>query len=570
MFRRIDHAADRILVQQPRSLRLPERGNDVALEDAVSRLGASLQHLVDLCQRLGIPLVPVQEKRQVEPCRRPVRGLPIHRFRTGKISQFLQVDPPQVEQVVGWAIMLHRAGNVVQRPLALADARRIARHLLERAAQLGFGDAAAAHQFFGLEQAATGDLTLVGVRQWRVESLLEIGLPVILACAATKSQRHVIDGYGDRYLVPTFSLLDELGEAYGFDDAGRALSAARELTRSLIASGRAADCSYAEANRRATALRFVLDAFNGKVDTVLAKVKAENAGTLGQQIRDAFALVNLNGKAFRDARITPEYLNARLAELKAAASVQALREREREEQRRIREQIREEEKARREIERALKEAAKEEEALQRALDKVRLQVAKASDEQRAAFEAKLAELQGKLSEAESRNRRALSMAQQTKAGHVYVISNVGSFGENVLKVGMTRRLEPQDRIRELGDASVPFEFDVHAMLWTEDAPALERELHRRFVRSQVNKVNPRKEFFRVSVAELKTCVDGLGLETTWTVTAAAAQYRETLAIERALKEGAAIAQHWIRDQMAFEPELDGVTNDTMTATDAPA
>lgn len=388
--------------------------------------------------------------------------------------------------------------------------------------------------------------------------------------SATVAMKNVIDGYGDRYLVPTFSLLDELGEAYGFDDAGRALSAARELTRSLIASGRAAECSYAEANRRATALRFVLDAFNGKVDTVLAKVKAENAGTLGQQIRDAFALVNLNGKAFRDARITPEYLNARLAELKAAASVQALREREREEQRRIREQIREEEKARREIERALKEAAKEEEALQRALDKVRLQVAKASDEQRAAFEAKLAELQCKLSEAESRNRRALSMAQQTKAGHVYVISNVGSFGENVLKVGMTRRLEPQDRIRELGDASVPFEFDVHAMLWTEDAPALERELHRRFVRSQVNKVNPRKEFFRVSVAELKTCVEGLGLETTWTVTAAAAQYRETLAIERALKEGAAIAQHWIRDQMAFEPELDGVANDTMTATGAPA
>ena len=286
---------------------------------------------------------------------------------------------------------------------------------------------------------------------------------------------------------------------------------------------------------------------------VLSRSKADNFGTLEQQIRDAFALVNNNGNAFRNARITEEYLQSRLEELKWAAAVQALRERDKEEQRRIREQIREEEKARREIERALKEAAREEESLQKAMEKVQAQVAKANDEQRAQFEAKLAELQAQLAEAEARNQRALSMAQQTKAGHVYVISNIGSFGEEVVKVGMTRRLEPLDRVRELGDASVPFNFDVHAMIWSEDAPGLERELHKRLVRSQVNKVNPRKEFFRVAPAGLRKQIEEMGIEATWTVTAEAAEYRESLAIEARLRDNPAAAEDWLRHQLDYDP-----------------
>ncbi len=371
----------------------------------------------------------------------------------------------------------------------------------------------------------------------------------------TVAMGNVIDGYGDRYLVPTYSLLDQLGETYGFDEAGRELTASREMSRNLVTSGRAAECDYVETNRRETALRFVLDAFNGKVDTILARAKSDNAGTLEQQIKDAFSLVNHNGAAFRNARISPDYLSSRLKELKWAASVQALREREKEEQRRIREQIREEEKAQREIERALKDAAREEDFLQKALQKVQAQVAKANEEQRAGFEAKLLELQGKLADAEAKNQRALSMAQQTKAGHVYVISNVGSFGEDVLKVGMTRRLEPVDRIRELGDASVPFGFDIHAMIWTDDAPALERELHRRFVRSQINKVNPRKEFFRIPLSAIRESVSTMGLEAVWTISAEATQYRETLAIEKSLQANTAAAQDWLRAQLQVTPEI---------------
>ncbi|MES1524119.1 GIY-YIG nuclease family protein, partial [Vibrio cholerae] len=90
-----------------------------------------------------------------------------------------------------------------------------------------------------------------------------------------------------------------------------------------------------------------------------------------------------------------------------------------------------------------------------------------------------------------------------KAGHVYVISNIGSFGDNVYKIGMTRRLEPMERVKELGDASVPFSFDVHAMIYSENAPALENELHKKFDFQRLNLINTRKEFFAVTLDEIK-------------------------------------------------------------------
>ena len=150
--------------------------------------------------------------------------------------------------------------------------------------------------------------------------------------------------------------------------------------------------------------------------------------------------------------------------------------------------------------------------------------------ERARYEQELVELQEKWQAAEERNRRAISLAQQTKRGHVYIISNIGSFGHDVFKVGMTRRLDPMDRVKELGDASVPFDFDVHAMIYSEDAPRLEGELHRRFEDRRLNKVNLRREFFRVMVTELKQVIDDLGISVHWTMFAEAAQYRESLAL----------------------------------------
>jgi len=370
--------------------------------------------------------------------------------------------------------------------------------------------------------------------------------------ATATAMQNMIDGYGDRYLKPTFGLLDELAELYSFDDAGKQLKMARERTQLLTANFNAARCDYVEAVRRTTAIHFVVDAFNGKVDTILTRTKQDNYGVLEQQINDAFAVVNHHGSAFRNARITDEYLNARMQELRWAVAVHAVREREREEQREIRERIREEERARREIEKALKDAAKEEELIAKALIKMRQQIAKATEAQKERYEMQLAELQDRLTEAEAKGQRALSMAQQTRAGHVYVISNVGSFGENIYKVGMTRRLEPNDRVRELSDASVPFPFDVHAMIWSDDAPALERALHMEFVKTQVNKVNPRKEFFQLGIK--REAVERRNIDASWTMAALAAEYRESMAIEERMQVSPALETEWIRQQAAYEIE----------------
>ena len=124
------------------------------------------------------------------------------------------------------------------------------------------------------------------------------------------------------------------------------------------------------------------------------------------------------------------------------------------------------------------------------------------------------------------------MAQQTRAGHVYIISNAGAFGEHVFKIGMTRRLEPQDRIKELGDASVPFGFDVHAMIYCDDAPTLEHKLHTHFDDLRLNKVNFRKEFFRVPIDRVKDFVTEQGLQVAFTLLGEAREFRETQAIER--------------------------------------
>jgi hypothetical protein len=187
------------------------------------------------------------------------------------------------------------------------------------------------------------------------------------------------------------------------------------------------------------------------------------------------------------------------------------------------------------------------------MEKAQAQIAQANEEQKYKYEMQLVDLTERLKAAEEKNQRALSMAQQTKRGHVYIISNIGSFGEHVYKIGLTRRLEPLDRIRELGDSSVPFEFDVHAMLFSEDAPALENQLHKHFVMMQMNKVNYRKEFFQVDLAHIKDEVAKFGVTAKWTMTARAQEYHESMAIEKAIKEDPVKRDAWIKRQLLLEP-----------------
>ena len=381
-----------------------------------------------------------------------------------------------------------------------------------------------------------------------------------------KAIRNRIEGYGDEYIVPAHSLLDDLANDVSYTEAGKKLKESREHTRSLIRSGQAGSCDYVEDSRRQTAISFVVDAFNGKVDSALSCVKSDNVGKLSQEIRDAASVVNANGEAFRNARINKEFVEARLAELKWAAIAQEIKRQEADEQRQIREQIREEEKARREYQRAIKEAAKEEQSVQKAMARLSEQMSKANESQRAVYEQQLNELQSRLNAAEERGQRAMSMAQLTKSGHVYIISNVGSFGEHVYKIGLTRRLDPLDRVKEVGDSSVPFSFDIHALIKADDAPALEHRLHRHFLIHQINKVNHRKEFFRVDLQTIRSEVESLGLESQWTMTAEATQYRDSLAIERRIAEDPVAREQWLMRQLELEmvDEDDAVEDDAVT------
>ena len=152
------------------------------------------------------------------------------------------------------------------------------------------------------------------------------------------------------------------------------------------------------------------------------------------------------------------------------------------------------------------------------------------------MELKISLMQKEIEGLEAKFERATSQAQLTKAGYIYVISNIGSFGEGVVKIGMTRRLEPMDRVNELGDASVPFKFDVHTLTFVDNAPEIEKTLHRKFDDKRVNVENNRKEFFKVTPQQVSVAMDELGIECDWYFDVEAKEYRESLLIREALKQ----------------------------------
>jgi transcriptional regulator of met regulon len=167
------------------------------------------------------------------------------------------------------------------------------------------------------------------------------------------------------------------------------------------------------------------------------------------------------------------------------------------------------------------------------LDKARKLAKRLHGANAADMEDKIAKMQKEIEALESKFERATSQAQITKAGYIYVISNIGSFGEGVVKIGMTRRLEPMDRVQELGDASVPFKFDVHTLTFVDNAPSVEKALHHKFEKKRVNKDNLRKEFFKVSPQEVAEVMKELGIEADWYFDVEAKEYKESLLIREA-------------------------------------
>lgn len=192
------------------------------------------------------------------------------------------------------------------------------------------------------------------------------------------------------------------------------------------------------------------------------------------------------------------------------------------------EKEREEREAQREYERAIKKALKDEEKAQEALEQKRREIAEAQTQEKIQkLQEQIQGLEKALVEARELKERAMSMAQQTKIGYVYVISNIGSFGKDVYKIGMTRRLDPMERVLELSNASVPFPFDVHTFIYSEDAPALEADLHRRFDAKKVNSINYRKEYFHVTLDEIKAALKEKGVDANFIDEPDAFQYRES-------------------------------------------
>lgn len=283
--------------------------------------------------------------------------------------------------------------------------------------------------------------------------------------------------------------------------------------------------------------KIILRAYNNECDALISKVKWNNFKQIKERMLKSREVLNKQGETF-SIHITNEYEKLKIEQLTLEHEYNLKKQKEKEQQRAAQEALREEERARKEFERAEQEAIKEELMYQKALEKARKEAEITTGDAQAKLIEKIQKLETELKEAQSRKERAMSMAQQTKRGHVYVISNIGSFGENVYKIGMTRRLEPEERVKELGDASVPFSFDIHAMIFSEDAPKLEAALHNRFESHKVNMVNPRKEFFNVTLDEIKNVVKSNHIDATFIDIPEAEEYRETKAILKKLQSQA--------------------------------
>jgi hypothetical protein len=274
-------------------------------------------------------------------------------------------------------------------------------------------------------------------------------------------------------------------------------------------------------------VRLMLSSFNIECDTLIGKVSPSSYPRTLERI-EKLANTLEKSVATLHCGFNIAYVEHKYEECTLQYHHTLKKQEEQDEQRQIREQIREEQKAIREYEAAIALAEKEERMYRDMLKKAREELSYASEEDKIIAEQKIADLERKLAEAEEKEKRAKSMAEQTRKGHVYIISNIGSFGEDIYKIGLTRRLEPMDRVKELGDASVPFAFDVHAMIYVEDAPALESALHREFTASRVNAVNLRKEFFRTDLNSIKNAVERIaGIDAEFKMTVLAEQYYES-------------------------------------------
>jgi hypothetical protein len=275
--------------------------------------------------------------------------------------------------------------------------------------------------------------------------------------------------------------------------------------------------------------KLLLRSFNNECDYCVDNVKFNNIEASEKRIEKSHEQCNKLGRIM-NAQISNSYKKLKYDELYLAFEYQRKKEEEKEEAKRAREELREQQKLEREIREAREKIAKEKKHFTAAIKEFEERLKNAADEkEREMIEKNLNETKGQLAELDKEEKVVDYREQNAKAGYVYVISNIGAFGEGVYKIGMTRRLEPMERVDELGDASVPFTFDVHAMIFSDNAPALEAKLHEHFYNNRINKINDRKEFFRANINEIEKVIKGNYNKIVDVIKEAPAeQYRESL------------------------------------------
>lgn len=308
----------------------------------------------------------------------------------------------------------------------------------------------------------------------------------------------------------------------------------RQTQKNMISSWKAIKTSFDLKSRKKDIrldavkriAKLMLKAFNGEADSIISEVRWNNVLKMVERLHKVFT--DINEMAFEDVSISEDYLKLKTEDLYLTYEFAKKKQEEKEEQLRIREQMREERKIQEEIERKQKELEEQE---KKALELAKLiEQAKIEGKNEASqeYEKQLDDMQKIIDD----SKRAISNAQLTKRGTVYIISNIGSFGENIYKIGMTRREDPQERVDELGDASVPFRFDVHAFIVSDNAPDLENKLHEKFKLKSVNRVNYRKEFFNVNLEEIEQAVKEINPQLEFEITkiAEASEFYQTQAI----------------------------------------
>lgn len=270
--------------------------------------------------------------------------------------------------------------------------------------------------------------------------------------------------------------------------------------------------------------RLTLRAFNAECDAAISNARWNNVVAMEKRILAAFDQINKENSSM-NLSISSDYFNSKLEELRLTHEYRERQKQEREDRVELARAEREEKRLVAQAEAAEKQEQKFKDLVEKARKEAELATGKAKSE----MASRIAELERALAEAHAESERARAMAEMTKSGYVYIISNVGSFGADVVKIGLTRRLDPDDRVRELGDASVPFSFDTHAMIYSDDAPSLESALHKEFAQRRVNMSNFRKEFFTVSLDEVEDAVARLAPDASFFKDREAQEWHETLA-----------------------------------------